>query len=303
MDWKAFDAARQGGATGRDPVGIDFGAIQDCEARLDPTAPRDYRALAARLAEEWKRTRPRCIGLAGGQGAGKTTLGRLIERACGELGLRACIVALDDFYLSRDARRTLAARVHPLFETRGPPGTHDVLALDRALEALLAPGEVTMPTFDKGRDDCGTGVRVRGPFDLVVLEGWCVGAPPGGRSELVSPANALEAEEDPEGTWRNAVEAELAGPYGSLWRRLDALVFLAVPGIEAVRRWRLEQETERDPEQRLDAPAVTRFVAHYERITRRMLERLPESADWTIRLAEDHGVAAIDPWPKKGLPR
>ena len=138
------------------------------EARLDPTAPPDYRALAAQLAVAWRKRRPRRVGLGGGQGAGKSTLGRLIEAACAEAGLRAVVVGLDDYYLPRAQRLALAARTHPLFETRGLPGSHDVGALRAAMDALLEPGPVELPRFDKGRDDrVGTEVR-EGPFELVV---------------------------------------------------------------------------------------------------------------------------------------
>ena len=73
----------------------------------------------------------------------------------------------------------------------------------------------------------------------------------------------------------------------------DELVFLQVPGLAAVRRWRLQQESARPPERRLDAIAVDRFVQHYERITVRMLAELPARADWTVELAEDHSVSRV----------
>src|SRR5690606_41264080 len=41
-------------------------------------------------------------------------------------GLRVAIISLDDVYLTHDARQHLAATVHPLLQTRGVPGTHDV---------------------------------------------------------------------------------------------------------------------------------------------------------------------------------
>lgn len=270
------------------------------EARLDPTAPPDYRALAAQLAVAWRKRRPRRVGLGGGQGAGKSTLGRLIEAACAEVGLRAVVVGLDDYYLPRTQRLAFAARTHPLFETRGLPGSHDVGALRAAMDALLEPGPVELPRFDKGRDD-RAGAEVReGPFELVVLEGWCVGAGPAPEGEPDAPLNALEREEDAGGEWRAEIESRLAGDYADLWSILDELVFLQVPGLDAVRRWRLQQESSQPAERRLDAAAVGRFVQHYERLTIRMLADLPPRADWTVVLAEDHSVARIDQGTRDG---
>ncbi len=84
-----------------------------CVDALDPEAPPDYRELAGLLAIDWAQSRPRRVGLAGGQGAGKSTLAGLIESACSHVGIRACVLALDDFYLAKDARRALAQRVQP----------------------------------------------------------------------------------------------------------------------------------------------------------------------------------------------
>ena len=268
--------------------------VEACVSKLDPAAPADYRRLAALLADDWSRHRPRRVGLAGGQGAGKSTLGRLIEAACAHSGLRAAILSLDDFYRTRDERCALAARVHPLFETRGPPGTHDVDRLCATIDALLVPGGIAVPRFDKGLDDRVGETRLEGPFDLVILEGWCVGAEPASREALVEPINALEEEADPEGVWRGHVNDRLAGEYAALWGMLDEIVFLRVPDLEAVRRWRLEQESVLPAERRKTAAEVARFVEYYERITRSMLERMPAKADWLVELGPDHGVVAVE---------
>lgn len=270
--------------------GVDAAHV---EARLDPEAPADYRWLAAKLAVAWAQSRPQRVGIGGGQGAGKTTLGRLIEVACSQVGLRTLVIGIDDFYRTREARQEMARAIHPLFETRGPPGTHDLAALDSVLTASSASGAFELPRFDKGLDDRVDGVRVEGPFDLVVLEGWCVGARPAGFGPEAPPINALEREADADGRWRSEVDARLARDYAPLWDRFDELVFLQVPGLDAVRRWRLEQESSLPAERRLEAAAVDRFVQHYERITLGMLGEMPARADWTVVLADDHSVEQI----------
>jgi len=262
-----------------------------CHGSLDPGAPADYRELATLLVREWSKAVPRRVGLAGGQGAGKSTLARLIEAAGEHYGLAILCLSLDDFYRSKADRQDLAREVHPLFETRGPPGTHEIATCRRVMAAALSDRALSIPRFDKGRDDRAPSENRRGPFDIVVLEGWCVGARAVPESALLDPVNALEAEEDPDGVWRRAVNRVLAQDYEPLWDELDQLVFLAVPSLDSVRAWRARQEEERQAHERMSSAEVDRFVAHYERITRRMSRDLASRADWTIELDPSHAIA------------
>ena len=134
------------------------GIASSLEARstwraLDPTAPEDYRQLAALLLDRWYEQGVQYVGIGGGQGTGKSTLGRLLMQA-GELsGLNTCVLSIDDFYLPRADRLALARQVHPLLATRGPPGTHDIALCRSVLDSLPHSREVAVPVFDKGRDD------------------------------------------------------------------------------------------------------------------------------------------------------
>ena len=266
---------------------------RDCYASLDVNAPDDYRQLAALLVDDWRSRGIRTVGVGGGQGAGKSTLGRLLTSAGAFHGQRLEVLSIDDFYLTKAERKRLAADVHPLFRTRGPPGTHAVRLLLGTLEAMTRGDDAAVPRFDKGIDDRVGEAAVAGPVDIVVLEGWCVGAPPRPAGESLAPINPLERQADVDGIWRNAIDDALCGAYAELNAALDVIVFLKVPGLDAVRRWRLQQEGERPQAQRMTAAEVARFVAHYERITRRMLVELPNTADVTVELAEDHRIAAL----------
>ena len=73
----------------------------------------------------------------------------------------------------------------------------------------------------------------------------------------------------------------------------ENLVFLQVPDLDAVRRWRLDQEAERPPGQRLNAAQIEHFVAHYQRLTEWMLEEVPRRAHVVVALAEDHRVMRV----------
>lgn len=232
------------------------------------------------------------MGLCGAQGAGKSTIAAATVRLLQEQGRRAVALSLDDFYLSRSARAWLAEKAHPLLATRGPPGTHDVALACAVLDGLGGPGVTPLPAFDKARDERAPKSSWRafeGPAEVVIFEGWCVGALPQPKAALLTPANALEAEEDPDGLWRAYVNRELSGSYQALWERLDALVLLQAPGFEVVRAWRAEQEAAlraRTGSGMADAE-IDRFVAHYERLTRWILLEMPARADWVVRLDED----------------
>lgn len=240
--------------------------------------------------------RPILVGLCGAQGSGKShTAARLVERLAAE-GCSAAALSIDDFYLSQAARRDLAREVHPLLATRGVPGTHD-LALGRAtIAALLAArhGAVTpLPRFDKTIDDRApeeTWPQHAGPAQVVVLEGWCVGARPEPAQALAAPVNALEANEDSDGRWRTHVNGQLAGSYRDFFAMLDLTILLRASSFEQVLGWRTEQErglvrTPGVSHPAMDDAALRRFIAHYERITRALLATEP--AEIVVPLGPD----------------
>ncbi len=222
------------------------------------------------------------VGLAGAQGSGKSTMAPRLAALLEKRGLHTAILALDDFYLTRAERLALAETVHPLLATRGVPGTHDIGLLDRTLDAILAGnGKVAVPRFDKATDDRTSLGVLAPPLEVVLLEGWCVGAPPQPDAALIDPVNDLERIEDPRGVWRGWVNHRLATNYAALFDRLAFRVFLHAPSFAVVERWRGEQEV--DLGGRGMAPgAIGRFVAHYERITRWMIA--DEPADLVIDL-------------------
>lgn len=236
------------------------------------------------------------LGLCGAQGSGKSTLAAKLETAFAKRGLKAVALSLDDLYLRRTEREALAREVHPLFLTRGVPGTHDVALGLETLDGLAAKGVTAIPRFDKSRDDrrpVKEWDRVQGPVDVVIFEGWCVGARPQADAELEAPINGLEAERDPEGIWRRRVNAELAGPYRALFGRIDLLVMLQAPGFEVVHRWRAQQEEalrqtvpEGSPGLMSDG-ALKTFISHYERLTRHILKDMPGYADMVVELDAD----------------
>lgn len=236
------------------------------------------------------------VGLCGSQGSGKSTASGVLCELLRLEGLPAVALSIDDFYLPRAQREELARTVHPLLRTRGVPGTHDVELAQAVIDSLASADPVPLPSFDKATDDRrprNAWPVFQGPARVVILEGWCVGAVPQAASQLVEPVNALERDEDADGRWRRYVNAQLAGPYRALFDRLSPLVLLQAPSFEVVYGWRLEQEhklRERllkegaDTGGVLSDAAVSRFVSHYERLTRHILAEMPQRADHVISL-------------------
>jgi D-glycerate 3-kinase len=229
---------------------------------------------------------------------------RVLELLLAERGVRAVTLSLDDFYLGRAARQQLAETVHPLLVTRGVPGTHDVGLLENTLDRLLSGGFCEVPRFDKSRDDrvVKTKWMEMGGADIVLLEGWCVGCIAESEAALVEPVNRLEAEEDADGSWRRYVNQRLNGEYAGLFARLDYLLMLEAPSLDAVLEWRTQQEQKlalKMPGRAvMSDAAIRRFVQHYQRITLNSLAALPARADYVLRLGEDHRPKSE--WPMIG---
>jgi D-glycerate 3-kinase len=234
----------------------------------------------------------RVIFIAGPQGVGKSTAMATLTAAIPE----SVALALDDFYLTRTAREALARDVHPLFATRGPPGTHDIALLMETLTRLMAAGpdeRIRVPVFDKAVDDRRAPedwAVVQGAPRVIFVEGWLLGVAADPAAAEAPPLNAVEAE-DPDGTWRAYQEAQLAGPYARLWDMADAFIYLDAPGFAAVHDWRIEQEetTMGLAPGTLDAARrawVADFILHYQRLTERLLagHRRPGAAIAVDRL-------------------
>lgn len=258
--------------------------------------PRLLDAIGDFLLPRLNGARPFVLGVAGSQGSGKSTLAAELARQYGGVSL-----SLDDVYLTRNERVAMARDIHPLFATRGAPGTHDLGLLYRVLNALetsTSGSQTALPAFDKLADERLPQDQwpvISGRPRLIVLEGSCLGALPQPPEALIEPANALEAEADGQMHWRTYVNEALAGEHVVLRRKLDALVYLRAPDINTVLDWRCQQEAELLGVSEL--PQVRRasldlFVAHFERLTVSMMQGGID-ADLTFDLDKDRRVLAI----------
>jgi D-glycerate 3-kinase len=246
------------------------------------------------------RRAPLVVGLTGPQGSGKSTLAAQMPAALAKHGLRAVVLALDDLYLPKAERLRLARDVHPLLAVRGVPGTHDVALGGEVLASLGAARETLVPSFDKAADDRlpqSEWARVEGPADVIVFEGWCVGARPQPPEALAAPVNAVERTRDPDGVWRRYANDALAGPYRALFNPIGFQALLLAPGFDVVLGWREQQEhalIARGGAGQTDAELAA-FIQYYERLTRWLAAEMPARADVTARLDDGRSVVALEP--------
>jgi D-glycerate 3-kinase len=79
------------------------------------------------IAKKTNKKVPLIIGLAGGQGTGKTTITSIITIILKKyFKLDVFKISIDDFYKTIKQRTLLSKNKHPLLMTRGVPGTHDI---------------------------------------------------------------------------------------------------------------------------------------------------------------------------------
>jgi D-glycerate 3-kinase len=271
----------------------DFLAAESLPEAFRLTVARVCEPLAERaIATHQRKQATAVIALCGAQGSGKSTIAAATRAILAARGYETVVLSLDDLYLPHAARQRLAREVHPLLATRGPPGTHDVELGLRVLDAVARDRPIALPRFDKATDDPAPQAArptFQGPAKVVLFEGWCVGAKAQPLAALRAPINALERDEDPTGRWRRFVNTALAAAYPSLFERHDELVLLAAPSFEVIAGWREEQEAKLRARTGagMSPGEIARFVAHYERLTRWILEEMPARADWTVRLGAD----------------
>lgn len=244
------------------------------------------------------------IGINGAQGAGKTTFANLLKVVL-ETGfdMKVVLLSIDDLYLKRAEREELARKVHPLLITRGVPGTHDIELGNRVLDELCsaAPKDVTcIPRFNKAIDDQypeSEWDKFTGRPDVILFDGWFMGAVEQSEADLKEPINKLEEQEDPDGTWRCYVNEQLKTIYKPFFERLDLLVMLKVPSFDKVYEWRSLQESKlkiRTQGQKklriMDDNELRRFIAHYERLTKHILAEMPQRADMLFHVNDNHRI-------------
>ena len=258
------------------------------------------------ISNKINKNKPLIIGLAGGQGSGKTTISSILTLILKKyFKLNVCKISIDDFYKTRKNRKLLSKNTHPLLMTRGVPGTHDVDLMlnffkkikDKNFKRLL------VPTFDKAIDDRRSKTlwqKIKTKPDVIIFEGWCVGARAQSSSQLKKPINSLEKVYDQGAKWRAHVNNQLKTKYKTLFKQLDGLLYLKAKNFSLLREWRLKQERKLWIQAKnkknlkiMSSEDVIHFMQTYQRITQQMFKDALKSSSIIMNLNSNQQIEKI----------
>ena len=244
------------------------------------------------------------LGLSGGQGSGKTTVTEILKIILKKFFKREIQVSsIDDFYKTLKDRNHMSYKIHNLFKTRGVPGTHDINLLKNFFYNLkkINLKKFKSPKFDKSTDDRFKKRywnNIKKKPEIVILEGWCIGAKPQSNTLIKKPINILEKQEDKNFIWRKYVNEKLKKDYKSLFTKIDHFIFIKIPSFKMVFHWRLLQEKKLrkksySNKKIMNYKEIKRFIMFYQRITLQMIKDLSKSASVVMFMKKNHEIKKI----------
>ena len=189
--------------------------------------------------------------------------------------------------------------------TRGVPGTHDIQLMINLLKKVKKSTfkSINVPKFDKSIDDrCkkNSWFKLKKKPDILILEGWCVGAKPENKKSLNRPMNILEKNADKKKIWRSYVNNQLKSKYSKLFDQLDSLLYLKAKNFKLLKRWRLKQEKKlkmksgtKKNSKIMNEKEVETFMMTYQRITQNMFKNAPKYSSAVIDLNENHQIKKV----------
>ena len=244
------------------------------------------------------------LGLSGGQGTGKTTTTGILKIILKKFFKRRIHVSsIDDFYKALDDRDKISNKIHPLLKTRGVPGTHDINLVKNFFNIIRKKKfkKIKIPKFEKAMDnrlEKKYWFNIKQKPEIVILEGWCVGARPQSNSLIKRQINILEKYEDKDLKWRKYVNEKLKKEYKNLFAMIDHFIFIKIPNFNMVLKWRVLQEKKLKEKSHLNKKIMTyneikRFIMFYERITLQMMKDLSKSASVVLYLKKNHEIKKV----------
>ena len=253
------------------------------------------------ISKKAEKKRPYFVGLAGGQGTGKTTISSLIRIILIKyFRLNVFRISIDDFYKTRKERINLSKRVHPMLLTRGVPGTHDINMMLNFFRNSKSKKfkRLKLPTFNKAIDDRFNKKKwydLKKRPDVIIFEGWCVGAKSEKNSTLKKTINSMEKIKDQKQVWRKYVNHQLKSKYKNLYSQLNCLIFLKAKNFSLLQKWRLKQERKLGVKSKVKSKIMSKadvlnFMQTYQRITQNMFKNMPKYASVIFNLNSNHQI-------------
>ena len=244
------------------------------------------------------------VFISGGQGSGKTTLSIVLKYFLENFfNKKVAIFSIDDLYLSKKNRLKLAKNIHPLLKTRGVPGTHDIELGIKVIKSLISKKnkKTLIPKFSKEKDDMvdkSYWKIFNGTPDIIIIEGWCMGAKPMRDDFWHGPINSLEESHDPNGFWSMWVNKKLAGNYQDFFNMFDLSVYVQSKNFKQIIKNRLMQENiakhfSHGRNGYMDEKEVLNFVMHFERITENMKTYMPQKSNFVLKRSSKNYFSII----------
>ena len=237
------------------------------------------------------------IMIAGSQGSGKSSLSKLIKLYLEKFCYKSVvIISMDDFYLSKNQRTQLSKNIHPLFLTRGVPGTHDFELMNKKIKQIFNKEfPIYLPIFDKVSDTRKRTYKKVLKADVIILEGWCAGAQPVDINYLQKNFNNLEKHKDKNFIWRNSYNKYL-NEYQKLFSQFNFFIYFQFNQWDHVLNWKYKQELElRDKKKDLGLKKYLReFIQYYEKVSKWMHLKVPKYCNILIKLDAHQKIKSIN---------
>ena len=237
------------------------------------------------------------IMIAGSQGSGKSSLSKLIKLYLEKFCYKSVvIISMDDFYLSKNQRTQLSKNIHPLFLTRGVPGTHDLELMNKKIKQILNKEfPIYLPIFDKVSDTRKRTYKKILKADVVIFEGWCAGAHPVDLNYLQKNFNNLEKYKDKNFIWRNSYNKYL-NEYQKIFSQFNFFIYFQFNHWDHVLNWKYKQELElRDKKKDLGLKKYLReFIQYYEKVSKWMHLKVPKYCNILIKLDTHQKIKLIN---------
>ena len=238
--------------------------------------------------------------IGGSQGIGKSSLIIIIKKTLEKFfNKNVLALSLDNYYLSKDERKSISNKEHELLITRGVPGTHNIKKLVndiKRFEKNIYP--INIPLFDKLIDNrLNKYQKIYKKCNMLILEGWCCGCKDINKNYLFKNINSLEKKFDTKYLWRKFYNNKLKNEYKLLFNLFDETIFLKAPSFKYVLRWRIKQEKNNSSNlsnsKKMSNQEIELFIQHYEKITKWMLKNYSKFANIVLKINKDQKITSI----------